>query len=404
MKKVTMPQSIFPWSNSHEAIILFMVLLLLAGAANVFSATFIMSENESGNPYAYILKHLVSMGIGMAGFYIAYRVDYHKWEKFVLPVTALVFISLIVVLVAGTTVNGATRWLYIGPTSVQPAEFAKVCSVMLEAYYLAGCIKHRENINLLHAHIGIIFIMAIVVEMEPDMGTACVVFGVPVVMIAISGLSTKKIEYLVGGVIALFAAAIVYQPYRLERLKVTFDPWSDAQGIGYQTVQSLTAIGSGEFWGMGIGRGLAKYAYLPEAHTDFALAVFCQENGFLLALLLLIGYGAFAYFAARISADAYDAYGQVLAAGIMTLIVGQAVVNMMMVMGCFPVVGVPLPFISYGGSSLIANMFAVGILVSIDRYSLYAKKRQEKLQANAPKAPQPAGAAGQARPRLRLVK
>ncbi len=381
-----------------------MVLLLLAGATNVFSATFILAETEGGSPYTYIIKHLAWIVIGSGAFILSYMVDYHNWRKLLIPITVGVFISLLVVLGVGTAVNGARRWIFLGPFSVQPAEFAKICAVMLEAYYLSYCIKMKKSIDIFSRNFWCILIMAGVVEMEPDMGTACVVCGVPMVMIVMSGLSWDKIKRLFGTVLVVGTALIVYQPYRLERLKVTFDPWSDAQGIGYQTVQSLTAIGSGEFWGMGLGKGLAKYAYLPEAHTDFALAVFCQENGFLIALLLIIIYGAFAYYAVRISMEAYDTYGQVLAGGIMTLVVGQAVVNMMMVMGCFPVVGVPLPFISYGGSSLIATMFAVGILANINRYSLYAKKRQEKLQAQSHKAPQAAGASSPVRPRLRLVK
>ncbi len=401
MKKVTIAQRLLPWKSHHEAIIWLMVLLLLAGATNVFSATFILAETEGGSPYTYILKHLVWIVIGSGVFFLSYRVDYHNWRKLLVPITVAVFILLMVVLGVGTAVNGARRWIFLGPISVQPAEFAKICAVMLEAYYLSYCIKLKKPIDIFSRNFWCIIIMAGVVEMEPDMGTACVVCGVPMVMIVMSGLSGDKIKRLLGTVLVVGTALIVYQPYRLERLKVTFDPWSDAQGIGYQTVQSLTAIGSGEFWGMGLGKGLAKYAYLPEAHTDFAMAVFCQENGFLIALLLIIIYGAFAYYAARISSEACDAYGQVLAGGIMTLVVGQAVVNMLMVMGCFPVVGVPLPFISYGGSSLITTMFAVGVLANINRTSLYRKKCLEKLQDKKAKAPQ---ASVPVRPRLRLVK
>ena len=401
MKKVTMPQRLLPWSNSHEAVIWLMSMLLIMGAANVFSATFILAENETGNPYFYILRHLVWLVVGFGVFMASYKVDYHRWRNLLVPITIGVFITLLAVLAVGTAVNGARRWIYIGPFSVQPAELAKICAVMIEAYYLSYRMNKKKPINVFTRQFICILIMAFVVEMEPDMGTAVVVCGVPAVMIVMSGLSPEKIKRLFIAAVALLAGLIVYQPYRLERLKVAFDPWSDAQGIGYQTVQSLTAIGSGEFWGMGLGKGLAKYAYLPEAHTDFALAVFCQENGFLPAVLLIVIYGAFAYQAVRISTDAYDSYGQVLAGGIMVLVVGQAVVNMMMVMGCFPVVGVPLPFISYGGSSLIVTMFAVGILVNINRYSLYAKKHQEKLRTHSPK---PLRAAAPSRPRLRLVK
>ena len=162
---------------------------------------------------------------------------------------------------------------------------------------------------------------------------------------------------------------ILRQPYRLDRLKVTWDPWSDAQNIGYQTVQSLSAIGSGELTGMGLGVGVSKYDYLPEAHTDFAFAIFCQENGFLGAIFVFLLFAAFAVYAARVAAKAKDEYGQILAMGIMILIVGQAIANLLMVAGMLPVVGVPLPFISYGGTSLIITMAAIGILVNIGRVS-----------------------------------
>ena len=160
---------------------------------------------------------------------------------------------------------------------------------------------------------------------------------------------------------------ILRQPYRIERLKVTFDPWSDAQNMGYQTVQSLSAIGSGELTGMGLGVGVSKYDYLPEAHTDFAFAIFCQENGFLGALFVFLLFAALAIYSARVANKAKDTYGQILSMGIMIIVVGQAIANLLMVGGMFPVVGVPLPFISYGGTSLIVTMASIGILVNIGR-------------------------------------
>lgn len=168
----------------------------------------------------------------------------------------------------------------------------------------------------------------------------------------------------------------------------------------------MTAIGSGGFWGMGLGQGLAKYAYLPEAHTDFAFAVFCQENGFVLVALVLLLYGAFAYYAVRIARDAYDVYGQLLAGGIMLLVVGQAVVNISMVAGCFPVVGVPLPFISYGGTSLMMTMFSVGVLINIGRYSRakQAKEKLDELRRNNLKNHEAALAAMPGRRRLQRIK
>ncbi|MDD3115204.1 MAG: putative peptidoglycan glycosyltransferase FtsW [Anaerovibrio sp.] len=390
-----------PWNNNHEAIIWLMLILLLVGSANILSSTFILAENEQNAPYAYLLKHGVSMVIGIFLFALTCRVDYHKWRELLGIVSLIVAILLVLVLFFGTEVNGARRWIYLGAFSFQPAEFAKICSVMMAAYSLSYQVERRRPIALMTRQNAFIVGLAILVELEPDLGTASVIIGVPMVMICMAGLKTYKLQRMLAAGVLVVAALCIYQPYRLERVRVLLDPWADAQGMGYQTVQSITAIGSGGFWGMGLGQGLAKYAYLPEAHTDFAFAVFCQENGFLLAVLLLLIYCAFAYYAARIAGDAHDIYGQLLASGIMVLVVGQAVVNILMVSGCFPVVGVPLPFVSYGGTSLMMTMASVGVLVNINRYS-QAKRLREKLDSlkNQPVNE----SAGQARPKLRLIK
>lgn len=406
MKTFVIPKKKLPWGSDHEAVVWLMAVLLLVGMVNVFSSTFITAENENSAPYAYLLKHLMSMGIGFVLFAMSWRVDYHKWRDWLGPVALSIAVLLLFVLAAGTVVNGAQRWIYLGPFSFQPAEFAKICSVMMAAYILSYRVEHKLPINILNPQYAFIAFLFAVVELEPDMGTACVILGIPIVMLWMAGLKTYKLQRL--ALVGLTAAVgmCLYKPYRLGRIKIMLDPWSDAQGVGYQTVQSVTAIGSGGFWGMGLGQGLAKYAYLPEAHTDFAFAVFGQENGFLLVALVLLLYMAFAYYAVRIARDAYDAYGQLLAGGIMLLVVGQAVVNIAMVAGCFPVVGVPLPFISYGGSSLMMTMFSVGVLINIGRYSQakQAKEKLEELRRNNLKNHEAALAAMPGRRRLQRIK
>lgn len=406
MKTLRVPKRRVPWNSSHEAIVWLMVVLLVVGMVNVFSSTFITAENENSAPYAYLMKHMVSMLIGFGLFAMSWRVDYHKWRDWLGPVTIGVATLLIFVLVAGTAVNGAKRWVYLGAFSFQPAEFAKICSVMIAAYALSYRVERKLPINIFNKQYGIIVGLFVLVELEPDMGTACVILGIPLCMLWMAGLKSYKLHRLIMLCLGAVVAMCIYQPYRLQRIKVMLDPWSDAQGIGYQTVQSVTAIGSGGFWGMGLGQGLAKYAYLPEAHTDFAFAVFCQENGFMLVLPVLLLYAAFAYYAVRIARDAYDAYGQLLAGGIMLLVTGQAVVNIAMVAGCFPVVGVPLPFISYGGTSLMMTMFSVGVMVNIGRYSTARQKRDklEALKKKNQKNHEAALASSPVRPRLQRIK
>ena len=363
------------WNNDTEAVVGIMIVLLILGTINVFSSSFILAETEFENPYHFLQRHLINIAVSFIAFGICLRVDYRilgRRKKLALSIVGAIFLSLILVLTNGDMINGARRWLSFGGMNVQPAEFCKLISIMITANYLSRQIKSDKPIEIFTPQMSVVGAMFVLTELEPDMGTASIIAGIPVIMLIVAGLDKKKVWYMLGGVLVLAACLIAYQPYRLERLKVIFDPWSDAQNVGYQTVQSLSAIGSGELTGMGLGVGVSKYDYLPEAHTDFAFAIFCQENGFLGAIFVFMLFAAFAVYAARISEKARDEYGQILAMGIMILIVGQAIGNLFMVGGMFPVVGIPLPFISYGGTSLIVTMAAIGMLVNIGRHG---KKR-----------------------------
>lgn len=355
------------WNNDMEAIIGIMVVLLILGTINVFSSSFIIAEAEFETPYFFLKRHIANIIIGFVVFAICFRVDYHRWRKLMPFILIVTIIALILVLIIGPPVNGARRWLPLGITQFQPAEAAKLVAIMIAAAYLAVQVKANKKINIFTPQTGLIFVMFVLTEQEPDMGTAAIILGIPLIMMMVAGLDGKKILKLVVVIFAGVVALIFRQPYRLERLKVTYDPWSDAQNYGYQTVQSLSAIGSGELTGMGLGVGVSKYDYLPEAHTDFAFAIFCQENGFLGAVFVFLLFAALAVYAARVASKAKDEYGQILSMGIMILIIGQAIGNLLMVGGMFPVVGIPLPFISYGGTSLMVNMAAMGILVNIGR-------------------------------------
>lgn len=355
------------WNNDMEAIIGIMVVLLILGTINVFSSSFILAEAEFDTPYFFLKRHIINIVIGFIAFLICFRIDYHKWRKIMPVILILTILALILVLIIGPVVNGARRWLPLGITQFQPAELAKLISIMLISAELALRTKLKRPILFFTPPLGFIALMAFLTEKEPDLGTASIILGTPLIMLVVAGLSKEKVLRMVACVAIAVVGLIIYQPYRLDRLKVTYDPWSDAQNVGYQTVQSLSAIGSGELTGMGLGVGVSKYDYLPEAHTDFAFAIFCQENGFLGAVFVFLLFAAFTVYAARISAKAKDEYGQILAMGIMILIIGQAISNLLMVGGMLPVVGVPLPFISYGGTSLITTMASVGVLVNIGR-------------------------------------
>ena len=355
------------WTNDMEAIIAITLVLLILGTINVFSSSFIFAEAEFDTPYFFLKRHVLNVFIGLIAFGVCLHFDYHVWRRWIVIVLGFTILALVAVLIVGPVVNGARRWLPLVVVQFQPAELAKLIAIMIAAAYIANRIKLQRKLELLSVQAFLIGFMFLLTELEPDMGTASIILGIPVIMLIISGLEKREVLTVIGLGFAAIAALILKEPYRLERLKITYDPWSDAQNYGYQTVQSLSAIGSGELTGMGLGVGVSKYDYLPEAHTDFAFAIFCQENGFLGAIFVFLLFSAFAVYAARIANKAKDEYGQILSMGIMILVVGQAIANLLRVGGLIPVVGVPLPFISYGGTSLIITMAAIGILVNVGK-------------------------------------
>lgn len=388
------------WHNDMEAVLAIIAVLAILGSINVFSSSFAMSETDYDTPYFFIQRHflnmILSIGLGIACF----KFDYHKIGNLVPVIAVGLVVTLVLVLLVGTEINGARRWLGIGSFSIQPAEFAKLCSIIIMAKTLEYNIKRGKKATVFSRMTGFLLILAALIEKEPDMGTAMICFGIPIIMMIIVGISHLEKAIIAVGGIGLAAFMIWLQPYRLQRILVWYDPFADAQGVGYQTVRSLTAIGSGGWWGMGLGQGVSKYNYLlPEAHTDFAFAIFAQENGFFIVAIVLLLFSLLAFHMIRIAGSAKDVYGHLLALGIMMLIVGQAVFNMLMVSGVFPVIGVPLPFISYGGSSLMVTMMAIGILMNIayqgeqERVEKLRRMRKEEI-ASRPKK----------RPLLRLVK
>lgn len=363
-----MKNSVAFWRSPTEAIVVIFLLLFLIGTVNVFSASFVMAEQLFDDSYFFLKKHLQSFVIGLIGMLVLARLDYRRLKSpaFVFMITGIVLGMLVAVHLGGVDANGAKRWLQLG-VKFQPSEFAKLVSVVMVAAYIGPRLDRSKPVSLLSWPVGMLLVMGGFVYKQPDMGTALVIVGIGIVLYILAGISRQELGALAvlgaAGVVELIFAA----SYRAERITAWLDPWSYQQTSGYQTIQGLLAIGSGGFFGTGLGMGYSKFNYLPEAHNDFAFAVLCQEMGFVGCVLVLFLLGWLAWYGIKIALSAADGFGVMLGTGLTLLVVGQAIGNIAMVSGVIPVAGVPLPFISFGGTSLIMNMMAVGILVNIGR-------------------------------------
>lgn len=358
------------FKSETEPIVIVMAILIVTGTINVFSSSYVLAAMDFENPYYFLQRHLQWLLLGTIACWLCRRINYQRLRGLMFIGLGINLFLLVAVLFVGTTINGAQRWIALGPLSFQPAEFAKLMGVLMGSFSISAVLaKERFRMDRDWPRVaipfGAILLMAFLVYREPDFGTACIVFGVPLFM-ALVLLVPPRRWVLILIPVALAALAIgTLQPYRMKRMEVWLDPWSDARNAGYQMVQSLSTIGSGGIFGMGFGDGVSKYEYLPEAHTDFAFAIFSQEHGFFGVLLIFFLFAVLLVASIRVATRAKDTFGQVLALGIIFLVVGQALANLAMVAGLLPVVGVPLPFISYGGSSLIVTMAGMGMLLGI---------------------------------------
>ncbi|MDQ2981616.1 MAG: putative lipid II flippase FtsW [Actinomycetota bacterium] len=350
--------------DSH-ILVLVTLGLTAFGLVMVYSATSAPAALGGGDPVFYLKRESIYALIGVALLMVAYRTDYRAL-RYLAPVLMLTSLGLcLAVLAIGQQVNGARRWLAVGPLSFQPSELAKLSLAIWAAAYLARRPAPR-TLGELFRPIGLTTgIFCALILVEPDLGT---VIAIAVVLGAILVVSGTPLRVLgTGGTIAfgLALAAIWVEPYRRARIFSFLDPWHDAQGAGFQTVQAIIGLGSGGLFGVGLGQGVQKVNYLPEAHTDMIFATIGEELGLVGAALVVAAYAAFAYAGLRVALRCRDPFGKRLAAGLTTLVCGQALINLAAVLGLAPLTGITLPFISYGGSSLVVSLASVGVLLNI---------------------------------------
>ncbi|HLC18492.1 MAG TPA: putative lipid II flippase FtsW [Thermodesulfobacteriota bacterium] len=354
--------------DTDRLIIVSSLVLVALGVLMVYSTSYIVAMKRFGDEYFFVKKHLTYAIAGIVLFIAATRLKYKVYGKLAYPALALAAVLLVLIYVPGFgfEAGGARRWVRLGPVAFQPSEPAKLAVIVFLAYSLSEKADRIKSFSFgFLPNILIPGAIIVMILLEPDLGTALTLALLVLIMNFAGGV---RLRYLAGlGVAALPLLFVVVHKfgYMMARIKVFLDPWKEPQGAGFQMVQSFLAFGSGGVSGVGLGEGKQKLFYLPEAHTDFILSVIGEELGLIGVGSVIALYVIFLVCGVRIAMRARDLHGTYLALGLTLMVTLQAAVNMAVVMGLLPPKGLTLPFISYGGTSLVINLLAVGILLNI---------------------------------------
>lgn len=363
-------------------------ILLGFGLVMILSASSVSSYTQYGSSFLFFQRQVVWAVIGVAAMLVASRIDYHRWRSLGWLVLLATIGGLVLVLHPsfGTRIGGSSRWLGVGNLRVQPSEIAKLALLLVAADIAVRKNGRMTTLRELLLPLGLIVaVVSGLILLQPDLGTTLIVVAIVFVVIFVGGVPIPLIAGLamVGGVGALGMA--LAERYRRARIFAFLNPFADPLNSGYQAVQSLIALGSGGFFGVGLGASRQKWLYVPNAHTDFIFAILGEELG-LIGTMMVIGlFVAFAYVGVRTARRAPDAFGRLVAIGVTTWIVGQAIVNMGAVTGLLPITGVPLPLVSFGGSALVVSLVGIGILANIARQEQWPPSGSPKAEARKPR-------------------
>jgi cell division protein FtsW len=348
--------------------------LLIVGLMMIYSSTFALGYQLYRQPTYHFIRQLLWMGIGTLALIIFAHIEYHSWRRYSVPIMVVTLLLLLLVLVVGKKTFGGQRWLFNG--SIQPSEFSKLAIVIYIAAWLSS--KGEKIRKISYGLIPFAILLSLItglIVLQQDLGTAILIGATSLAMFFIAGGNLGQI--IAGGILGSITLVflIINSPYRLARIITFLDPLSiDPLGDGYQIRQILIALGSGGLTGLGLGASRQKFGYIPASHTDGIFAILGEELG-LMGSLAIIGLFAFlAYRCFRIALAAPDAFGTILASGITCSLIFQAIVNIGVVTASLPITGIPLPFISFGGSSLIISMASIGLLLAISRRTMPASK------------------------------
>ncbi|MFL5767540.1 MAG: putative lipid II flippase FtsW [Actinomycetota bacterium] len=380
-------------------------ILTIVGVVMVLSASYVFSYVEYGSSFLFFKRQAVYAVVGFGALLLTSRMRYTVWQRLAAPFLGITVLLLVLVLhpSAGTVAGGSARWIAIGPVTIQPSEFAKLALIAFGATVLSRRWKNLDDLrSLLLPLLPATLVVCGLVMLQPDLGTTVILAGSMFMLVFATGISIKRFVAGTATAAGLGTILILTETYRRERLLSFLHPWQDPANKGYQLIQSLIALGSGGWFGVGLGASRQKWLYVPNAHTDFIFAVLGEELGLIGELLVIALFCALLYSGIRIAAKAPDAFGRLLAGGIVSWLGLQVVVNLGAVTGLLPVTGVPLPLMSFGGSSLVVSLAAIGILVNIGRVeSAAASKERDTSNRRRPQRPRQSTGAAAAGSRAR---
>jgi cell division protein FtsW len=350
------------------------VFLTVFGLVMVYSASSISALVKEGSSYYFVVRQLIYVGVGVPIALVASRFDYRRFQGFLgMQVWVITVGMLVATYVLGVARGGARRWIPFGFFNLQPSELAKIACVLVAAMLAVEWRRRRLSTPAYLRRLGIfVGIPAVLIVFQPDLGTAFLMaMGVAIVLF-LGGIELRWVYAAGGLLITVGVIAIVLTPWRIARILGALDPWSEAQGRGYQGVQALLAFGTGGIKGVGLGLSRQKWFYLPESHTDFIFAMVGEEAGLIGTLAVVAAFAVLVFAGFKIAMGARDQYGRLIAGALTGMLGLQAVLNMAAVTGLFPVTGKPLPFMSYGGSSMLVTLACVGLILSVSQYGACA--------------------------------
>jgi len=356
--------------DTRSSIFLITIILLAIGIVMIYSSSAIYAYSKMDDSLYFFKRHLIYLLTGMVMMFLAMSIDISKLRHYAKPALIFTIFLLVLVLIPhiGRETSGARRWFKFGLLNFQPSELAKLVVIV----YMADFIARKGSMvkSFVHGYLPAIMVLGVVVGMvllEPDLGTAVTISLITLIMLFVSGIN---VSYIIGSFLASLPALYLLLfrvPYRRKRMMVFLNPWADKKGAGFQIIQSFVALGSGGPFGVGLGQSKQKLFYLPASHTDFIFSIIGEELGFVGAASIIVLFILFVWQGMKVAFKATDKFESLVAIGIVSLIAIEAMINIGVTAGALPTKGLPLPFISYGGSGLIFHLMAVGILLNISK-------------------------------------